>query len=660
LSKMFTKTCVLLVSILVSLCECSTLSYQSDDGCSVIFDSIGSAFDLCPLTIATAAGQISYYKVLNSRSVNTSTTSTEDQYEYYFNIGAPLPIIPPICNATSHAYCDDDADCSLHDNGSSIAMTSNAWAYQVRINSESNTADGCWAIGNDAIEWQLIDDEDPSLGIVYTLLHGDYDDFVCHKNRKFRVEFRCEDTTENIGFIPDESPMFEHAPCEYTLTVLTPYGCPVQCKEYEHKICGRHGICGYDNSNEASHCFCFDQYDGDDCSIHDAQQAIPDSAAKPVPSGLGVVAFENALNTSVTVVYDLRLFWSAQSMATQNGGVYIVHDKEDDRGYTYYVGVKEMLDASAADSVLPSFCRDILAPCAQIEAGECVDSGESQQWNGKDGLVFQVLNETQECYVLGRFDARDSPLPLLYDTVDDPARGLTLLYQHGAWCGAAHDNRKFMVNLVCPRDASAVFDPYTETEVAVYEYVEEVSTCVYAFTMESAIACPYQCITNGTTESDPHAHAFTVCSQRGICAADPEAGFVRCLCDDGWTGVYCDERDTQSPTLQPTTTTATKGSVTTPSSASITPQTASVDAVNGKSNTSLVVSIVVLVVVICVVLSVGFIVYRNQKMRISQQEDELAFHRMDPNQQTNVVTDVTGNTRFESLDDVQAENNVVQ
>ena len=34
---------------------------------------------------------------------------------------------------------------------------------------------------------------------------------------------------------------------------------------------------------------------------------------------------------------------------------------------------------------------------------------------------------------------------------------------------------------------------------------------------------------------------FSVCGTNGICEADPEAGYVRCLCDNGWTGDICEE-----------------------------------------------------------------------------------------------------------------------
>merc|ERR1712228_1158827 len=123
-------------------------------------------------------------------------------------------------------------------------------------------------------------------------------------------------------------------------------------------------------------------------------------------------------------------------------------------------------------------------------------------------------------------------------------------------------------------------------------------TCIYSFTMTSAVACPYQCITN-TTDAQNN-EAFTVCSTNGLCAADPNAGFVRCLCDDGWKGVYCDEIDTLSPTLSPT-----KAIVPAP-----------IIEESSSNNGILKYVIVVLVIVILAVVIASYYVYRNKKMKL--------------------------------------------
>ena len=68
--------------------------------------------------------------------------------------------------------------------------------------------------------------------------------------------------------------------------------------------------------------------------------------------------------------------------------------------------------------------------------------------------------------------------------------------------------------------------------------------------IKTIIACPYQCRTDIT--NDKGEAEYTVCSKHGICVADPNAGFVRCLCDSGWTGINCDEIDSSKPTKAPT------------------------------------------------------------------------------------------------------------
>ena len=37
-------------------------------------------------------------------------------------------------------------------------------------------------------------------------------------------------------------------------------------------------------------------------------------------------------------------------------------------------------------------------------------------------------------------------------------------------------------------------------------------------------------------------HEYSVCNAHGLCAIDPSSGFVRCLCDNGWEGAYCQNK----------------------------------------------------------------------------------------------------------------------
>lgn len=99
-------------------------------------------------------------------------------------------------------------------------------------------------------------------------------------------------------------------------------------------------------------------------------------------------------------------------------------------------------------------------------------------------------------------------------------------------------NRKFNISFVCPDSTRDYYSPDEETTFI--EYVDELHDCEYDITIETALACPYECISDVYDEDDNvEDDVFGVCGGRGMCAADPSAGMVRCLCDEGWGGVDC-------------------------------------------------------------------------------------------------------------------------
>ncbi|ETO13601.1 hypothetical protein RFI_23768 [Reticulomyxa filosa] len=96
-------------------------------------------------------------------------------------------------------------------------------------------------------------------------------------------------------------------------------------------------------------------------------------------------------------------------------------------------------------------------------------------------------------------------------------------------------NRQFTINWLCP----ATNRSYTlEEEQIITTYVEETDAhyCGYNLNIETALACPYQCL----TETGNNPTYYSICSGHGLCAADPIAGSVRCLCDSGFEGDRCE------------------------------------------------------------------------------------------------------------------------
>jgi len=86
----------------------------------------------------------------------------------------------------------------------------------------------------------------------------------------------------------------------------------------------------------------------------------------------------------------------------------------------------------------------------------------------------------------------------------------------------------------------------------VNETVLEHPTCDYIATLSTPLACPTECIVADETSPD----LYSICNSRGVCAADPVANRVRCLCYVGWTGDTCNEVDPTYNVTQQTTSSA--------------------------------------------------------------------------------------------------------
>ena len=152
------------------------------DNCSASWDDLQTSFDVCDLSLESG-----HYTVLNRYNL---------AYEYYFNIGAPvvsdLPDLSVNSSSLTHRYCPSGtnvSDCA-NDN-KTVAITGNAWAYQIATNNGTPTNMFYLSGSNGGPpQWSLIDDLDPTKGVRLTYQNGDYSS-DCGKNREFTINFEC-------------------------------------------------------------------------------------------------------------------------------------------------------------------------------------------------------------------------------------------------------------------------------------------------------------------------------------------------------------------------------------------------------------------------------------------------------------------------------------
>eukprot|EP01083_Nonionella_stella_P024294 67136_1 len=116
---------------------------------------------------------------------------------------------------------------------------------------------------------------------------------------------------------------------------------------------------------------------------------------------------------------------------------------------------------------------------------------------------------------------------------DNSGAGIVLTLLNGQFCPNGHNmNRELSIHLKCPDSTKTEWD--AELAKVITEAVTEYSTCVYKVEFETPLGCPTKCITKHSSSS------YAICSTHGICAADPNAGHSRCICDEGYGGDDCD------------------------------------------------------------------------------------------------------------------------
>lgn len=127
-----------------------------------------------------------------------------------------------------------------------------------------------------ATQWALLDENDPAAGVNLTYTGGQ----SCHSGgasrRTFSILLQCAaNTVEKI----EQQVIDESAHCAYDITIKSEYACPTQCGfGASRKLCGGHGLCGYDSDAAESRCYCNKGYHGADCSQSDDAEEAPAAA----------------------------------------------------------------------------------------------------------------------------------------------------------------------------------------------------------------------------------------------------------------------------------------------------------------------------------------------------------------------------------------------
>ena len=435
-------------------------------------------------------------------------------------------------------------------------------AYQIKrgMNRDSIFHD-CYRLHNGIDEpiWSFIDSSDPSIGVRLKYTSGDWCEAAL-KNREFSLEFYCDEMVENI---PDrkEEIIYEDETCSYILPIYTSYGCPIECpiSSNNNQLCDGHGICEFDFTNLKPKCYCYYGYCGDDCSNTNCDPNSNLLYNITAPNDDESCLFELIDSFGIKSYYNLSYF-------NLNNEVFVVDDMLD-REYVYKFNICGDIDNFFDETIIPSSCTNYNhGPCTYFKKTEYSYKNEttttkycdntydtfSSKSSAKAVQLYYPTNNKSEpmCYWLG-MDVPNFDMPSFNVTLldqNDTGRGVIFKIQNGQYCDEGERNRELNVQLRCPDTRGFDFDPQQEAKSIINESILESETCIYNIELESPLACPLQCISKSSSSSSK----FSVCSSHGICASDPQAMQVRCICDDGYSGITCN-LNIATTTLSPST-----------------------------------------------------------------------------------------------------------
>eukprot|EP01138_Halocafeteria_seosinensis_P012337 gb/GECG01012606.1/.p1 GENE.gb/GECG01012606.1/~~gb/GECG01012606.1/.p1 ORF type:complete len:345 (+),score=39.66 gb/GECG01012606.1/:1-1035(+) len=159
--------------------------------------------------------------------------------------------------------------------------------------------DVCYAIGGHIspgknMSWQLVDSNDPSLGVSLVYLGGtpcklsDENGVMQTFNRAVTIDQICAERSTKF----DVGKVVEDSQCRYHIVVEGNHGCPLECGRSETEqfgpdhVCNRKGVCRYDSHQKSSRCYCNDGWGHGNCTT----QGSATYAGKTKGSSGGAIA----------------------------------------------------------------------------------------------------------------------------------------------------------------------------------------------------------------------------------------------------------------------------------------------------------------------------------------------------------------------------------
>jgi len=279
--------------VLVSLF--SVLVVAAPHKCIHNFESKGTTFDLRSLILKD---NFNYH-------VKDVIDSEERNYTYVFNV----------CDDVGHLpapYCGEKGEEVL------------APAYQI-----NDVQKLCQVVGRDAAEsvWSLLDDQDPTYGVMMTYVGGKPCNDADKSQRQFSIGFQCSD---NVGLSEFEHQRVVEDTCHYKLQVKSLFGCPIQCSVgHNRKICSGNGFCAQDTDTNRPHCFCEDGWSGDDCGTAGPIESGPGSV-----SGTGVFLIIIVIVLTALLAAAVWVFIKVRKLRRMK--LYQMDDLDDDDSHTVF------------------------------------------------------------------------------------------------------------------------------------------------------------------------------------------------------------------------------------------------------------------------------------------------------------------------------------